>query len=140
MINRLFFFILAITCNQCVAQKASSTLDISSLYNCWTDSREETSLDSSFSIFRPCDFKSFPASRFRFRIEFKENGECSWLNLAPNDAHYMVQGTWSYDKEKRIITVKDQSGNVFATYKPISIAGDIMKVEKKTYAAEQDNR
>jgi hypothetical protein len=57
------------------------------LTGCWTDSREENVAGSGESIYRHCDFKEFPPSRFRFKMELKEDGKCFWLDLAYNDGH-----------------------------------------------------
>ncbi len=112
----------------CFGQVDSSYFDISAIHKCWTNSREEEK-QSSVSIYRPCDYKIFPASRFRDRIEFEENGKCSRLFLAPNDGHYMIQGEWTYNKLKQIITIKDQSGQIAYHFKVISLNKDVMKIE-----------
>lgn len=75
------------------------------LCNCWTDSYEEYETDSMFKIFRPCDYEKIPPSRFRQTIDIKKNGNISWLRLASNDKHTMIQGTWSYDSELKTLSV-----------------------------------
>ena len=110
------------------AQKDSITVDLSLLQGCWTNSREEVT-KSSISIFRPCNYKSFPPSRFRDRIQFEPNGKCSWLFLAPNDGHHMVAGNWIYEKTKQNIIITDATGNKVYKFKVISISKDLLEVE-----------
>jgi hypothetical protein len=129
MLNKIFFLLLIILSNTCYAQKDSINIDISPLFKCWTSSREENEKGSLSKIYRPCDFKKFQPSWFRARFEFKENGECSWLHLAENDAHYMIQGNWSYDKEQQILIIKDKSEKIIYSFKVISIATDLFKIE-----------
>jgi hypothetical protein len=129
VLNKIFFLALIVLCNTCYAQKDSINIDISPLYKCWTDSREENEKGVLSKIYRPCDFKKFQSSWFRGRFEFKQNGECSWLHLAPNDAHYMIQGNWSYDKGQQIIIIKDKSEKIIYKFKVISIATDLLKIE-----------
>ena len=111
-------------------QKDSTTIDLSMIQRCWTNSREE-SAQFSISIFRPCDYKSFPLSRFRDRIQFEPDGECSYLYLAPNDAHHMVTGKWIYDKLKQNIEITDTYGHIAYKFKVISISKDMLKVEEQ---------
>jgi hypothetical protein len=61
----------------------------------WTHSYEEQqNNEDEYQLFRPADFKNFPASRFRKKFIFKEDGSCSALKLAPNDAHYFEKCYW----------------------------------------------
>jgi hypothetical protein len=110
-------------------QKDSSKLEKSPILNCWTNSREETkSLDTL--IFRPCDYKEFPASMFREIFEFKPAGKCTYLYLAPNDQHHMVEGSWIYDEKKQTLIIKDRSGKVVYNFKVYSIKNDLLALEK----------
>ena len=113
-----------------VAVKDSTTIDLSMIQGCWINSREESSQFSIY-IFRPCDYKSFPLSRFRDRIQFEPDGECSYLYLAPNDAHHMVTGKWIYDKLKQNIEITDTYGHIAYKFKVISISKDMLKVEEQ---------
>ena len=101
----------------------------SDLVGCWTDSREENTTDSELNIFRPCDFKVFPASRYRYLFELNANHKCSWLYLAPNDAHHMVDGTWTYNKESRWLEIFDLEGNSVNKLKVSELDKDLMKIE-----------
>jgi hypothetical protein len=129
MTNKILLFIL-LAFNSCGTQKQTSGNELAPLYNCWVDSREEMEDGSSKLIYRPCDYKDFAPSRYRQRLEFQENGHAAALKLAPNDAHYMVSGSWSYDKEQKTITVRDEPGNPILKYKVLSLSKDRMELEK----------
>ncbi|MBL4625478.1 MAG: hypothetical protein JKY42_10110 [Flavobacteriales bacterium] len=80
------------------------------LLNKWVDSREEQTNVKGEQIYRPFNFKDFPPSRFRQVFEFKKNGECSYLYLHPTDRHTMEPGTWTFNPDKNLITIKDAKG------------------------------
>jgi hypothetical protein len=130
MLNKIFVFALIAFANSCATQKNTSATDITLLYNCWTDSREETKEGDTTFIYRPCDFKDFTPSRFRHRMELKQNGEGSSLILAPTDAHYTVPTKWAYDKDQKIVTVKDESGKVILKFKVVALAKDRLEIDK----------
>jgi hypothetical protein len=129
MAKTLLFLLIALS-NSCATQKNAGSSDITALYNCWTDSREETKEGDTTLIYRPCDFREFAPSRFRHRMELKANGEASSLKLAPTDAHYMVPAKWTYDKAQKIVTVKDESETVIMKFKVVSLAKDRLEIEK----------
>ena len=99
------------------------------LIGCWTDSREENKTDSELNIYRPCEFKTFPPSRYRFTMELKANQKCSWLYLAPNDAHHMVDGTWAFNKESGILEIIDLQGSSMQRFIVIGLEKNLMKIE-----------
>jgi hypothetical protein len=73
-------------------------------YKCWTASSEEDAESGSiYDTYRPCNYKEFKKGMFRARIEFFKNGNCKWLQSAPNDAHFFVDGTWVYKHGKVIV-------------------------------------
>ena len=136
LISALLIFLISTTNNVRISghfkdPNKGKRICIKNLYNCWTDSREEYEQGSSLRIYRPCEFKAFPLSRFRHRIEFKENGECSSLQLAPNDAHFMASANWTYDKATKMITAKDESGKIMFKAKLITLTKDLMKIERE---------
>lgn len=108
----------------------SNTIQKSYLTKCWSDSREENKEGSSTTIYRPCDFKNFPPSRFRFKVELNEGGSCKYLHLASNDAHYMAPGTWSYNERDQYLEIADQKGNLIKRWKILNLQNDIMEVVK----------
>ena len=54
-------------------------------------------------MYRPKDFKEFPASWFRMQYIFYENGDCDWYASDPGDAHHFEPGKWSVDPNDRSI-------------------------------------
>jgi hypothetical protein len=84
----------------------------SDLIGCWTHSREENKVDSKIMVYRSCDYKEFPISRYRHRFELKENGKCNWLQLASNDSHSMVEGTWKYKNKSKLLRFLIQKENL----------------------------
>ena len=131
MTSRILLLILSFSGTSCATQKAASGIDMKAIYNCWTDSREENPEGATSNIYRPCNYREFTPSRYRHRIEFKEGGKCTSLKLAPNDAHYMVEATWSYDKDQHLIIVKDEADKTILRFKVISLSKDRMEIEKQ---------
>ena len=109
--------------------KQKNSFSKNDIIGCWTSSIEEANPNSNESVFRPCDFKIFPPRRYRYRIELNDNDNCSWLVLAPNDGHYMTDGTWSYNKETQTICIFDLSMKVINKFKIIELKKDIMKTQ-----------
>ena len=79
------------------------------LYGNWVNSREEEI--NIIKIYRPQDYKDFPASRFRNRFNFYENGECEYLILEPTDGQRYLKYRWRLLKENpNIIYLYDEKG------------------------------
>lgn len=92
----------------------------------WIDSFEEAS--DGYTVFRPSDYKDFPVSRFRLTFELHDNHACSYLVLAPNDAHYVNEGVWEYNGKTN--TVKIRHGKtIIYTFKIITLEDDLLKVK-----------
>ena len=102
----------------------------SDLIGCWAHSREEDEKDSDVMVYRSCDYNEFPFSRYRHKFELYENGKCSWLSLAANDAHSMIEGAWRYKSKKRVIEIFDSKGKSLHKYRLIEINEKIMKIKK----------
>ena len=92
----------------------------------WVDSFEEAS--GGYTIFRPSDYKDFPVSRFRLTFELHDDHACSYLVLAPNDAHYLNEGVWEYNAKTN--TVKIWHGKtIIYNFKVITLEDDLLKVK-----------
>jgi hypothetical protein len=89
----------------CDQTSAATTPDPEFLLNCWTHVHEEVVEEGRY--FQPCDFANLPPSRFRAIYNFQEGGVCIYAVLAPNDAHYSLTGTWSYDAENAHLKIYD---------------------------------
>jgi hypothetical protein len=109
----------AVSCND--PDKVSLNLD--ELLKCWTSSYEE-SAGVDGNLFRPCDFMEFPATHFRSRFTLFENNEATYLELSPVDAHEIVPGTWNYDDDAKVLTIKNTSGQTVYNYKVIKLESE----------------
>ena len=100
----IIFFLTFISTSACDQVMDIAPID---LIGCWTDSREENDPESTINVFRPCDYKNFPVSRYRLSINFYENNTSSWLHLADNDAHFIKEGTWTLNEKTGALNVYD---------------------------------
>jgi len=96
--------------------KKEYLLTSDNLIGSWTDSREEGSLNPNGLVFRPTDYKTFPPSRFRFKMELAKDGTCKYLNLSPTDRHAMVDGIWNYEAESKTLVLMTTKGKVIKSY------------------------
>lgn len=96
---------------------------------CWMDSREENKAETDSNIYRPCDFKEFPPSRFRFSFELLENGDCLWFRLDPADAHSMEKGTWTFDVQTRILEVRDLQKKIVKKYLVVDFSDQMLTLK-----------
>ncbi len=120
-----FLFVLFLS-----LQSFGQKLDINKLdlLGCWTDSREENTI-TNISVYRPCDFKTFPASRFRFKMDLQEDGTCSWFYLAPNNGHFMKDGTWTFNKEKKVLRIFNLNNEEVKSFIIEQVDENILKIE-----------
>lgn len=101
-------------------------------YKCWAASFEEDNDAITVSkTYRPCDYKEFKPSMFRYRIEFFRDGKCKWLQLAANDAHYFVDGTWKYNRGN--VTVLDAKGEIKMKFKIKNLKYNRMNIVMKEF-------
>ena len=89
------------------------------LKGCWIHSHEE-----NYETYRPCNYKEYPESRFRFTFDLMKNNKCEYLFLAPDDTHYMEEGTWNLDKENNILELNNEK------YKITHFESDLLMLEK----------
>ena len=102
----------------------------SDLLGCWTESREENTQGSNLFIYRPCDYKEFPPSWFRFRMNLRSDSICSWLVLAANDGHYMVDGTWIFNEDTNKLKLYNKEGKEVLSFIIEAVEKNILKVKK----------
>jgi hypothetical protein len=106
-----------------------STVDysIKDLYRNWINSREEE--NSVIKIYRPEDYKKFPLSRFRGRINFYENGECKYLVIGQGDRHKYMQARWRILKENPdIIYLYDDEGKKDKSFRIEELKEKLLKI------------
>ncbi|WP_367392345.1 hypothetical protein [Lewinella sp. LCG006] len=99
------FILLSTGFTACDQAKDAAIFDTELLLNCWTHVHEELLEEGRY--FQPCDFSDLPISRFRATYEFQEGGVCTYMVLAPNDAHYSLTGTWEYDAGNAHLKIYD---------------------------------
>ena len=101
-----------------------SDTDQQLIFNKWVHSQEEQAEVKGHQIYRPSDFKEFPASRFRQVFDFKEDGTCEYMYLHPTDKHSMKPGTWSYNEKTNLITIKDEEGKEIYSITVVELGKD----------------
>lgn len=126
----LFFFaVVLLGCNTDEILNPDK-IDISELEKDWVHSREEET--DSIQIYRPINFKEFPASRYREVYSFSDSGRCRYLVLAPNDAHYFKNGTWTYSENDQKIIIFNSAAQAIIEFKIISVTMDLLKIIQKS--------
>lgn len=123
----LIVFFAAFFSFSCYGQE--NGISKSDLIGCWTHSREEDKANSEIMVYRPCDYKEFPPSRYRHKFELHKKGKCSLLDLAFNDAHSMANGTWTYDKKEQVIEIFDKDGESINKFHLIEFNKEEMKLK-----------
>ena len=96
------------------------------LLGCWVDSREENINYSDIRVFRPCGYKSFPPTRFRYYFSLKENNECRYKVVGSRDIHYMEEGLWSYDPKTKQLTIANLDGKPLRIYYVVRLENNLL--------------
>lgn len=93
------------------------------LIACWTHSGEET--DPQGVMYRKCDYQTnWPPSHFRNRFTLRENMSAEYLVMHPADAHFLTEGTWTFNQPDNTFTIMDSKGQSVSTYKIIHVQTD----------------
>ena len=107
----------------------SSDVDFSYFTTSWTNSYEEETINHETEIFRPSNYKEFPLSRYREKLTFAQDSNCSYLVLAPNDGHYFKNGKWSFEnRENNIVQILDTSGVAYKKFQIVELKQDLLKL------------
>lgn len=109
---------LAITLSSCKSDQEPL------LINTWVSSYEE-----GMGIYRPMDFKDYPASHFRQSYNFKSNNECEYLVLSPVDAHYIESGTYEYKESDKTIKIYAPQGQLYKELKVEKLTANLLRLE-----------
>ena len=101
----------------------TSKIDSTYLYKSWTNSFEEQkNVNEMIQIFRPNNYKEFPASRYREIITLRKDGGCTFFVLDPADAHHFENGKWKFlDRENKIIGILNSSGEVYKKFQIVEL-------------------
>ena len=118
----LFLLVILFSCKE-KSNPVNSDVDYNYFYKSLTNSYEEQIINDPPNIFRPSDYKEFPAARYRETLIFNQDNTCSYLVLAPNDRHYFKDGKWNLDDQgKNIIT-----NTVYKKFQITELKQDILK-------------
>ena len=99
------------------------------LQGCWTHAYEEEASDG-VKVYRPCDYMTFPPSRFRDSFSLLANGECRYAVLAPNDAHGQAVGRWEYLEAEAQVQIYDGSEVLIRTWTIISLEDNLLRIQE----------
>lgn len=80
--------------------------------------------DNSTQVFRQCQSRDFPDSRFRMFMDLKSDGTCEYLELSPVDAHQAVPGTWIFNEAQMILSILNEKGGTVFESEIKSISAD----------------
>ncbi len=119
-----FILLIGLTTVSCEKEKDKSKLYL--LKRTWVHSYEE-----GYDIYRPSDYKKFPPSWFRQTFGLRDGYKCSYLVSAPNDGHYMEEGTWRFDEKKNILTILNRGLEVVTCFEILELKEDILKVKNR---------
>lgn len=123
----LFLSLFFISCEK-DSNPLTPEIDSADLYKSWTNSREEQDINTNILIYRPSDYKEFPASWYREVLIFSKDKTCNYLVLAANDAHYFKKGKWSLiDSKENIVAIFDSAGTVYKKFHIKELEQDIFK-------------
>src|SRR5712691_9668751 len=120
----------SVTVNIMTSVSSKTLTGINTEYLCqhWVHSHEEEQKNKN-QIYRPKDFKEFPASRFRMQYIFYKNGDCEWYYLAPDDAHHFKPGKWKVDpNDKSILHII--KGETTESYRVTELKKDILRLAR----------
>jgi hypothetical protein len=123
----LLLSIVLVSCKES-SNPVDLEVDYNYFYNSWKHSFEEQTTNDNIKIFRPSDYKDFQASWYRETLVFHPDNRCNYLFLAPNDAHYFLNGKWySDDQEKNIVTIYDSTNTRYKKFHIIELKRDVLR-------------
>ena len=85
---------------------------------------EETEL---VKIFRPSDYKDFPASHYRQSFLFGDENYCKYFVLDAADAHYYEEGTWEFKDNDNLVVIYDSTNHIIHQLEIIELSEDLLK-------------
>lgn len=114
--------------NQSNAADDGSSSPDPALIKCWANSFEEETQDN-VRIYRPCATHTFPAARYRDTFTIKENGEVEYSVMEADDAHTTANGTWTYDADKKKLSIMSPGKEKVHEYEVVELGEDILKLK-----------
>ena len=103
-----------------------------SLFRLWLQSPEEQTDD--ILVFRP-DSYELPRVWGREKMEFKNNGEFIYHQIAPEDGYLVLKGTFEFENEKNELHITYIKGNqhIITNYQLIEVTCNILKLKLMKY-------
>lgn len=120
---KLLLFACLVSAVSCTVGKETMGLDSSLLLNCWKHSYEEE-VEGGNRIYRPCDYITFPPSRYRESFTFSKNDQSTYSVLAPTDAHYDEEGGWNYDEATQKLTITNAANETVKEFHVLEVSSD----------------
>ncbi len=120
--TKLLLFALLVSAVSCTVGKEAAS-DNSLMLNCWKHSYEEE-IEGGNRIYRPCDYTTFPPSRYRESFTLSENDQSTYSVLAPTDAHYNEEGGWNYDETSQTLTITNADNEMVKKFQVIEMLSD----------------
>lgn len=128
IISILLFFIL---CNTTFGQ--NNSINESNLIGCWKYYPEESKLFSNMEVYRPCNYESFiskKAIRGRFKMNFRANGQCSYLKIGATDINVMKSGKWTLNSSTNELEIFDLEMNSIRKFKIVRLETQLLGIKK----------
>jgi hypothetical protein len=124
----LFLFAFILLGTSCEKNEDATRMPL--LEKSWTQSYEE-STSESFEVYRPSDYQVFPVSRYRQVFNFKDNHVCAYRVLAPNDGHYMENGSWTYNAVTHRIKIFSPNFSLLYAFEVVELQDNMLKLKQK---------
>lgn len=126
-LKTLIFALLIFFASSCEENESIDKELVIQLSKSWTHSFEENEINL-VQIYRPNNYKEFPAARFRQKFILNTDFTCEYLALSPTDAHYMTEKKWTLE-DSELITIKDSDNSTVSKIRIIELTNDMLKVE-----------
>ena len=63
-------------------------------------------------------------------MNLKSGSTCSWLVLSPDDCHYMVDGTWTFNEETNELKLYNTEGKEDSKFVIEEVKDNLLKTKK----------
>jgi len=96
----------------------------------WVESYEEK-ISDQVDIYRPGKLEDFPISWYRQVFHFGDENTIQYRILAPNDAHYMAEGSWEYLESNKIIKIYNSDAEKIYELEVVELTSQVLKLVVK---------
>lgn len=101
--------------------------DYADLHKCWT----QNEVGGDKEVYLVCDDPSLGPSWFRQSYSFTKDGRCDYLVLAPNDAHYVEEGSYKLKNDNSLLEIKDKNGELLVSFVIRSLSEDRLVLKRQ---------